>query len=200
MRRNAVSNDSLWEEQGFALYYSYADLQNIGKLSSDVERPWKRILEPLLDLSRRYKQSYITVWYPRAFGAAPSETLLEKEKRRRLLEDRSSSPVSQIPAVKQAKLIQDVQLLPPRLTTKPPPPLPKTDASSKSSAQQSPKKEDVLVSTVHRPHPFQHMVLLQEILPTRTGLDGLKSSSVVWLSAVDDISPHLIDFVRLDEW
>lgn len=209
MRRSAVSNDSLWEESGFALYYSYADLQNIGKLSADPDKPWKRILEPVIDLARRYKQSYITVWYPRAFGAPPSEAALEAERRRRLQED-SGSPVARIPAVQQARLLRDVQLLPPRKTTRPPP-LAEAPRDSRRAGALSfaagllrdaakVEAEAATMSTVHRPHPLQHSVLLQEVIPTRTGLDGLKSSAVVWLQAVDDLAPHLIDFVRQDEW
>lgn len=215
MRRSAVSNDSLWEESGFAMYYSYADLQNIGKLSSDADKPWKRILEPVLDLARRYKQPYVTVWYPRAFGAPPSEAALAAEKRRRLQED-SGSPAARIPAVQQARLLRDLQLLPPRKTTKPPPLAAAAAAAAVSSRDgrhgalnfvagvardaANVDVEAAAMSTVHRPHPLQHSVLLQEVIPTRTGLDGLKSSAVVWLQAVDDLAPHLIDFVRQDDW
>jgi hypothetical protein len=194
MRRSVVSNDSLWEESGFALYYSYQDLQStVGKLSSDVERPWKRILEPVLDIARKYKQAYVTVWYPRAFGAAPTEAQLQRERDRRRLEADvgASSPIDRIPAIQQEEIAREIHLLPPRLTTQP-----RRD-SPDTLTKRMPKN---FVSTVHRTHPLQHSVLLQEIVPTRTGLDGLKCSSVVWLSAVDDIAPHLIDFVRLDDW
>ena len=37
-------------------------------------------------------------------------------------------------------------------------------------------------------HPFE--VVLQEIIPTRTGLEGVKSTSAVWMSAVNKTSPH----------
>lgn len=205
MRRSVISNDSLWEEHGFAVYFSYEDLRDkAGKLSSDVERPWKRILEPMLDIARKYKQAYITVWYPRAFGAAPTDAQLQAERQRRRLEDTRASPIDRIPAVQQAKLIHDLQLLPNRQTTKPPKQVftqqPKVDLMTQSSNNKRTDADLAVVSSIHRPHPLQHTVLLQEVLPTRTGLDGLKSSSVVWLSAVDDIPPHLIDFVRLDEW
>ena len=57
-----------WNEKGFAIYYSYAQLRKHGKLSSDIQHPWKRILDDVLSVARKYKQVYITVWYPHNYG------------------------------------------------------------------------------------------------------------------------------------
>ena len=40
-------------------------------------------------------------------------------------------------------------------------------------------------------HPFE--VVLQEIIPTRTGLEGVKSTSAVWMSAINKTSPHIFN-------
>lgn len=114
----------MWEESGFAVYYSYSALEASGKLGSDSQKPWKRIANTVLDLAREYKQAYITVWYPIEFGTRPKD---EKDR-------------------------------------------------------------------------YRHRAILQEILPTRTGLDAIKCSAVVWMTTVDGISPHLLDFVQDHEW
>lgn len=43
-------------------------------------------------------------------------------------------------------------------------------------------------------------MLLLEVIPTRTGLDVMKSSVLVWLQAVGDLAQHLIDIVHQDWW
>lgn len=144
MRKASLTNDSFShlehgvEEDGdfnsFAIYYSYDDLQAIGKLSSDTSKPWKRIVENVLTLAREYKQAYILVWYPHAFGAPPASS--SSTSRHLLSTDGSEkklSVIDAIPAVKQAKLVNAMQRLPPRVTTKPPPPLPKTSVSTSSN-------------------------------------------------------------------
>lgn len=170
MKRSAVSvNDTMWEEEGFAVYYSYADLEARGKLSSDKERPWKRIADGILQLARRHKQSYITVWYSRDFGPDPKETS-------------SAAVTSNSGGVKPQKM-----------------PFAAATTSALSTQPLTP-----LSAARRRLHsltdPHLHRVLLQEILPTRTGLDALKSSVTVWLTSVDDIPPHLIDFVSSEDW
>jgi len=45
------------------------------------------------------------------------------------------------------------------------------------------------VDSVDSDNKYLHTVIVQEIIPTRTGLNGLKSSVVVWLSAINNIEP-----------
>jgi hypothetical protein len=125
INRTAHFNNSLWSETGYAVHFSYADLEKQGKLSSDLLQPWKRVAEDILQIARAYKQIYITAWYPHSFG----KRNLNEEKEftdRRKLNNRSSE--------------ED-----------------RTDL-----------------------HRFD--IILQQIIPTRTGLDGIKSTAAVWLS------------------
>ncbi len=39
--------------------------------------------------------------------------------------------------------------------------------------------------------PHKHEIVIQQVIPTRTGLDGIKSSVTVWLSAVNGSEPML---------
>eukprot|EP01032_Pedospumella_encystans_P024805 gene24805-28036_t len=126
LRRTATCNETDWTERGVGVYFSYADLQKQGMLSSDKLQPWKRVYEDLLWTARKYKQIYIMVWYPHQFGA------------------------------------------------------PET----------SPK--------AGRMHKYTNII--QMVIPTRTGMDGLKSTAAVWLMARNEtavkIPPKMI---RLDE-
>jgi len=125
INRTANFNNSMWSETGYAVHFSYVDLEKQGKLSSDLLQPWKRVVEDILEIARKHKQIYITAWYPHSFG----KRSLNEEKTftdRRKLNDRSNE--------------ED-----------------RTDL-----------------------HRFD--VILQQIIPTRTGLDGIKSTAAVWLS------------------
>ena len=42
----------------------------------------------------------------------------------------------------------------------------------------------------------RHEVIIQQIVPTRTGLDGIKSSSTVWMSAINNSAPHTFKPLR----
>jgi hypothetical protein len=169
--RWANSNDSLWLEEGFAAYYSYADLEAKGKLSSDVSRPWKRIADQVLNVARRHKQAYLTVWYPVQFG--PDQAMLS-----------TMSP-------QEAKKYQT----------------PAHIGRNKNNYETNPSHEsrssiniETEIDKKKRHDPYRHQAILQEILPTRTGLDGIKTSAVVWLTKVDEMSPHLFDFVSENKW
>lgn len=104
------------------MYFSYKDLAAQGMLSSDKLQPFKRVQEPILWTARKFKQIYITVWYPHQFG--------EKE----------ANPAE------------------------------------------------------NRRH--RHENIIQMVIPTRTGLDGLRSTSAVWLmernSTRVEIPPRMV--------
>lgn len=125
--RQVQYNVTGWNEDGFAVYFSYADLERQGKLSSDKLKPWKRILESVLSIARHYRQVYITCWYPHEFG---------------------------------------------------------THQSQKS------KTGD----------PYKYTSLLQEVIPTRTGLHGLKSTVPVWMSALNHTAPKKEEHVYRKAW
>lgn len=131
--RRTHHNDTGWQDEGFAAYYSYADLEAQGKLSSDKLQPWKRVLEDVLNVARDFRQVYVTVWYPHEFGHA-GEDLLEQGR---------------------------VQKDPRRFTT-----------------------------------------ILQQVVPTRTGLKGITSTVPVWLSAVSRSKPRrqLQEKAVVKEW
>lgn len=112
--RTAICNNTEWFDIGLAVYYSYDDLTKSGRVSSDPLQPWKRISEDLLKIARRFKQIYITLWYPHRFGYSDSD-------------------------VNDTRFIN----------------------------------------------------IIQKIIPTRTGLDQIKSDSVVWLSTVNGALPSI---------
>ena len=60
-----------FQEQGWAVYFNYDDLAKQGRLSSDKLRPWKRILNDILNIARDYRQVSISAWYPNVFGDDP---------------------------------------------------------------------------------------------------------------------------------
>jgi hypothetical protein len=81
-QRRAQNADTGWNEEGLAVYFSYADLKAQGKLSSDKLQPWKRVAEDVLTIARDFKQVYVTVWYPHEYGHAgddKAEQALVKE-------------------------------------------------------------------------------------------------------------------------
>ena len=100
-----------FQEQGWAIYFHYDDLAKQGRLSSDKLRPWKRVLDDVLNIARDYRQVSITAWYPNVFGDDPGPDSDE---------DRN-----------------------------------------------------------------KYKNIIQEVIPTRTGLDYLKSTVTVWMSHVN---------------
>jgi len=108
-QRSARCNSTTWHENGFGVYFSYKDLEEQGMLSSDPLLPWKRMQEPIMWIARKFKQVYITVWYPKQFGV------------------KDTNPTAD--------------------------------------------------------HRHRHTVIIQSVIPTRTGLDGLKSTAAVWMTA-----------------
>ena len=116
----------MWQEQGLAVYFSYHDLLEQSKLSSDSEQPWKRVCDDVLWIARRYRQTYVTVWYPRTFGTVSDIT-------------------------------SDID--PQRLTN-----------------------------------------VIREIVPTRTGLNELRSTAVVWLSLPNDTQVFETPRMYKKEW
>jgi hypothetical protein len=106
-------------EYGYAVYFSYDDLDKQGKLSSDPLQPWKRVAEDMLRIARDYHQVYITVWYPHSFGECLASQGCDQSQ-----------------------------------------------------------------------HTFD--VILQTIIPTRTGLNNIKSTSAVWMSEANYTEPHTL--------
>jgi hypothetical protein len=127
MNRDARHNATGWRESGYAVYYSYADLERQGRLSSDKLQPWKRVCDDMLGLARQYHQVYITAWYPSEFAHHADEQ-----------------------------------------------------------------------SRARDPHRFTTIV--QQTLPTRTGLDALKSTAAVWLSLVNSTAPTVPPRMYQKEW
>jgi hypothetical protein len=112
MMRTSHYNVTDWRETGYAVYFSYKDLEKEGWISSDRTQPWKRVLEEMLSVARSYRQVYLVVWYPHTFGA-------------------------------------------------------NDDPSD----------------------PFLHQNIIQQIIPTRTGLHGIKSTCVVWMTTLNQSDP-----------
>jgi len=101
-----------YQEEGWAVYFKYEDLEKQGRLSSDKLRPWKRILDDILNIARDYRQVSITAWYPNVFGVDPGPEYSEEDRNR-------------------------------------------------------------------------YKNIIQEVIPTRTGLDILRSTVTVWMSHVN---------------
>lgn len=141
MRRAATyANDTDIVEDGYAVFFSYQELENQGKLSSDTLQPWKRISEDILSIARQFRQIYVTVWYPHQFGHS-------------------------------------------------------TEVATTSSAGKTNDKSGGKYIDKYR-----YYSLLQQIIPTRTGLNGIKSTSAVWLTAVNGSEPSIIDHLRNPDW
>jgi hypothetical protein len=124
-RVSTFQNDSSSKEEGFAVYFSYDDLEKQGKLSSDKLSPHKRVIEDMLTVARKYYQIHIMLWYPYQFGT--DEYVNEDDK-------------------------------------------------------------------------YRHYSIIQSIIPTRTGLDGIKSTSAVWLSSVNESAPQNFDLLKTRHW
>lgn len=116
VKRETYLNGTDFSESGYAVYFSYDDLKKQGKFSTDILHPWKRVAEDVLTIARKYRQIYITTWYPNKFGAKPTD-----------------------------------------------------------------KKT-----------PHRHTSLLKQIVPTRTGLNRLKSITPVWLAVNIDVDEGIL--------
>jgi hypothetical protein len=150
------------------VFYSYDDLSKGGKISSDILQPWKRILEDVLVVARRYKQIYITVWYPHQFGG----------NRRRS---------SQEPHL----LIEKDSVVP----------IPATLATFTEIGEDETKiihHQHRFLTELHE--NFRHVNIIQQIIPTRTGLDGIKSSAAVWVAAINDSEPFSVQQKLPRDW
>ena len=121
--RTSTYNETAWYESGYAVYFSFDDLRKKGKLSSDHQQPWKRVLDDVLVVARKFKQSYITLWYPSTYGFS----------------DEGSNP-----------------------------------------------------------HKFKS--LIQQVVPTRTGLGSVKSKAVVWMAKVNHSTPVRKDRLYRKAW
>jgi len=120
VRRQVQNNATGWMEEGFGVYFAYNDLAAQGKLSSDKLKPWKRVLEDMLNIAREHRQVYVTAWYPHEYGHAGE-------------------------SVKHLERLKE------------------------------------------NPHVFT--TILQQVIPTRTGLNGIVSTVPVWMSAVNKAAP-----------
>jgi hypothetical protein len=54
--RRTKYNVTGWTDDGLAVYYSYDYLDKEGKLSADVDQPFKRILDEIVVVAREFKQ------------------------------------------------------------------------------------------------------------------------------------------------
>ncbi len=68
MGRTSANAETGWEEEGYAVFYSYADLLDAGKLSGDKLKPWSRIEDGVMNVARQFKQVCIYRWHPHTFG------------------------------------------------------------------------------------------------------------------------------------
>ena len=115
------SSSSRFRDIGLGVYYSFQDLENGGRISSDRLEPWKRIAASVKQVAASLDVPYFLQWAPHHFGhiKTPASSLKDKK-------DRRSSPSSEY-----------------------------------------------------------HVVVLQTIVPVRTGYQTLRSQHVVWLAAGD---------------
>ena len=170
MKRLASYNKTRWMESGYAVHFSYSDLLKSGKLSSDRRQPWKRVVDDVIEIARDYKQVYITVWYPHAFG--------------QLEERRTSSSSSSSLGVSTTAMSGDGSQ-----TTN-------NELSGVHTIELDNDEDDeyakrVPYAKIVKERKHESTVILQEIIPTRTGLSAIQSSTVVWLSAVNGSAPSV---------
>ena len=85
-------NVSKWHEDGFLVYYSYKQLDELGLISTtNPNQPWLRVSEYMLEVAREFKQMYITVYYAHAFGESTTNraNVIYERKRARELEEKA---------------------------------------------------------------------------------------------------------------
>jgi hypothetical protein len=143
--RRTRNNDTNWTEFGYAVYFNLEELEAQGMqlilrsqsphltrlvasgyLSSDSAAPWKRTLQPILKIARKYRQLYVTQWAPSKFG---SQDLAQMKGNRHL-----------------------------------------------------------------------HETVVRQIIPTRTGLNNIKSTGVVWLWLQNGTEVKKEELVVRKEW
>jgi hypothetical protein len=144
----ARNNETSWKEFGYAVHFNLQDLEAqghwsshflhhsltcffaltdlIGYLSSDPHAPWKRTLQPILKIARKYRQIYVTQWYPSQFGTQDPSQLGENK--------------------------------------------------------------------------HAHETVVRQIIPTRTGLNNIKSTGAVWLWLRNGTQVTKEEFVIRKEW
>ena len=167
MKRLASYNQTRWTESGYAVHFSYSDLLKSGKLSSDRRQPWKRVVDDVIEIARDYKQVYITVWYPHAFGQLeerPTTSSLSSEGTSTMTTsgDGSQTTNDNLSGTRTIDLEND-----------------EDDVYAKH----------IPYAKIVKERKHESTVILQEIIPTRTGLGTIQSSTVVWLSAVNGSEP-----------
>ena len=136
--RSAKCNSTEWTETGYGVYFAYKDLYKQGMLSSDKLLPWKRVQEHIVTIARKYKQVYVTVWYPHQFG---TDDKLNQEDN---IDDESNNNIKR-------------------------------------------KFDQYKTKTMK----YKYINIIQTIIPTRTGLNSLQSTAVVWLSSINETSPAI---------
>lgn len=136
----ARNNETNWKEFGFAVHFDLQDLEAqghspplvyfdivlLGYLSSDPHAPWKRTLQPILKIARKYRQIYVTQWYPSQFGTQDPSQLGENK--------------------------------------------------------------------------HLHETVVRQVIPTRTGLNNIKSTGAVWLWLRNGTQVTKEEFVIRKEW
>ena len=164
MKRLASYNQTRWMESGYAVHFSYSDLLKSGKLSSDRRQPWKRVVDDIIEIARDYKQVYITVWYPHAFGQLEERHTSSSRdiSTTAVSGDSSQTTDDNLPGIRSVELDDDDE-----------------------DAKQVP------YTKIIKQRKHESSVILQEIIPTRTGLGAIQSSTVVWLSAVNGSAPSI---------
>lgn len=159
LERQAFHNKTEWKDEGYAAYFSYSDLAAQGKLSSDKKKPWKFVSEDVMKVARMFRQVYITVWYANDFGGEGDALT-------------SIIPGTSKLGPGQTKLIQDY-------------------TSTKTGYGSSSSKRDVLHGRIRKSadNPYLFKNVIQQVLPTRTGLNAIPSTVVVWLSSYNSEEP-----------
>lgn len=172
-----------------AAYYSFSDLirqdflslnlsdpGEVGRLlyhSDAASRPWQGLVDQMVSLARRHKQPYITLWYPQHFGQLNITEVPETEQ---ILEELS------------ALVLTSPEDEPEELT------LAKKEEIKAIQASKFLRLNKVASRN------FLYTTLVQEFLPTRTGMDALKDSSSVWLTKVNGVNSWKVDRTLQEEW
>ena len=159
----------MWKENGYGVYFSYNDLSKQGMLSSDRLAPFKRVKEEVLIIARKFKQIYITIWYPSQFGMSDQHD--DDGGGGDVLIGNSAGGSSSSSS---------------------------SSSSSKKKTRRSEEEEENEKRRQHYSHyepkesmKHKYTTIIQSVIPTRTGLNAVVSNAVVWLSAVNHTAPTL---------
>ena len=164
--RQVTFNNS-FSSIGYAAYFSYKDLEAAGRLSSDVLQPYKRIVDDMLVLARKYKQTYVTLWYPHDFGSEDTHS-----------SSMDTSYVGHGRALGKKLKLKDREKVVDTATTI----VPNEDNTFTVHSHQHYHEK------MHVPYRFKSIV--QSIIPTRTGLDGIKVTAAVSVSMINGTDPY----------